>query len=101
MLTKRRSDFFYTLKDDQRKCLASIERIDQKIRQRRMTKAESSQHSQNLILYNDVNTRIKRTILLSRCDLFPLHRFKCQNAFHCEILDSDERDREFRIIKYA
>lgn len=32
MITNKRSDFFYTLEEDERKCLASIERIDQKIK---------------------------------------------------------------------
>jgi hypothetical protein len=32
MITRKRSDFFYTLEEDERRCLASIERVDQKIK---------------------------------------------------------------------
>ena len=39
MLSSRRSDFYYTLEDDERKFLASIERIDQKV------KKEKREHS--------------------------------------------------------
>ena len=35
MAAAKRSDFFYTLEEDERKCLASIERIDQKVRKRK------------------------------------------------------------------
>ena len=31
MLAENRSDFFYTLEDDERKCLSSIERAEQKL----------------------------------------------------------------------
>ena len=34
MLTVKRSDFFYTLKEDERKCLASIQRVEERIRAR-------------------------------------------------------------------
>lgn len=37
MITKKRSDFFYTLNDDERKCLAYIERVDLKIKMRSST----------------------------------------------------------------
>lgn len=31
MISKKRSDFFYTLTDDERKALASIERVEQEL----------------------------------------------------------------------
>ena len=34
MLAAKRSDFYFTLEEDERKCLASIERIDQKVRKK-------------------------------------------------------------------
>lgn len=41
MLTKDRSVFVYTLEDDERKCLASIEKIDQMVKERICTRRQS------------------------------------------------------------
>ena len=41
LLTKDRSDFVYTLEDDERKCLASIEKIDQMVKERIHIKRQS------------------------------------------------------------
>jgi len=41
MITKNRPDFVYTLEDDERRCLASIERAEQRIRERSLTKKAS------------------------------------------------------------
>lgn len=41
MLTKDRSDFVYTLEDDERKCLASIEKIDRMVKERLYIKRQS------------------------------------------------------------
>ena len=35
MLSAKRSDFFYTLEEDERKFLASIERIDQNVKKKK------------------------------------------------------------------
>ena len=35
MLAAKRSDFFYTLEEDERKCLASIERIEQNVKKKK------------------------------------------------------------------
>ncbi len=35
MLTKNRSDFVYTLEEDERRCLASIEKAERRMRERR------------------------------------------------------------------
>jgi predicted KAP-like P-loop ATPase len=34
LITKNRSDFVYTLEDDEKKCLASIEKINERVREK-------------------------------------------------------------------
>jgi len=34
MLSPKRSDFYYTLEDDERKCLASMQRIDSSVKEK-------------------------------------------------------------------
>ncbi|MGA2874892.1 MAG: hypothetical protein ABSE82_05040 [Nitrososphaerales archaeon] len=34
MITKNRTDFIYTLEDDERRCLASIEKMEQQFREK-------------------------------------------------------------------
>ena len=41
MLTKDRSVFVYTLEEDERKCLASIEKIDRMVKERIYVKRQS------------------------------------------------------------
>ncbi len=45
MLTKNRSDFIYTLEDDEKRCLASIEKAERNIRDRIVARIE---HPDNL-----------------------------------------------------
>lgn len=49
MITARRSDFFYTLEEDERKCLAQIEEIDQRIKKRLLINKKSGHDEVNVV----------------------------------------------------
>ena len=45
MIANKRSDFYYTLEEDEQKCIASIQRIEQKIKNRHTKIQENNSHS--------------------------------------------------------
>ena len=47
MLTKNRSDFIYTLEDDEKRCLASIEKVERNIRDRIVARIGRPNNSPN------------------------------------------------------